>query len=94
MGSSRYSGASMLSPVDVSYIADTIIMLRFFEARGEVRKALSVIKKRTGKHENTLREFGIRRNTLHVGGPLKQFRGVLTGVPEFAGGSLKTARTA
>jgi circadian clock protein KaiC len=86
-------GASMLTPVDVSYIADTIFILRFFEAGGEVRKALSVIKKRTGKHENTLREFGIVKNKLHVGEPLNQFRGVLTGVPEFVGGSLKTLRT-
>jgi circadian clock protein KaiC len=68
-------------------------MLRFFEALGEVKKALSVIKKRTGKHENTLREFGVVKNKLHVGQPLKQFRGVLTGVPEFVGGSLKTTRS-
>jgi circadian clock protein KaiC len=86
-------GSAMLSPVDVSYIADTIFMLRFFEATGQVRKALSVVKKRTGKHENTLREFGIVKDRLHVGQPLTEFRGVLTGVPEFVGGSLKTART-
>ena len=86
-------GAAMLSPVDVSYIADTIFMLRFFEALGEVRKALSVVKKRTGNHENTLREFGVVKNRLHVGEPLTQFRGVLTGVPEFVGGSLKTTRS-
>jgi circadian clock protein KaiC len=85
-------GSAMLSPVDVSYIADTIFMLRFFEALGEVRKALSVVKKRTGKHENTLREFGVKKNKLHVGEPLTEFRGVLTGVPEFVGGSLKTTR--
>jgi circadian clock protein KaiC len=86
-------GPSMLSPVDVSYIADTIFMLRFFEALGQVKKALSVVKKRTGKHENTLREFGIVKNKLCVGEPLTQFRGVLTGVPEFVGGSLKVARS-
>jgi circadian clock protein KaiC len=86
-------GAAMLSPVDVSYIADTIFMLRFFEAGGQVRKALSVVKKRTGKHENTLREFGVVNNKLHVGEPLTEFRGVLTGVPEFVGGSLKSARS-
>jgi circadian clock protein KaiC len=85
-------GAAMFSPIDVSYIADTIFMLRFFEALGEVKKALSVVKKRTGKHESTLREFGVVRNKLHVGEPLAQFRGVLTGVPEFVGGSLKTTR--
>jgi circadian clock protein KaiC len=68
------------------YIADTIFMLRF-EAGGQVRKALSVVKKRTGKHENRLREFGVVKNKLHVGEPLTHFRGVLTGVPEFVGGS-------
>jgi circadian clock protein KaiC len=86
-------GASMLTPVDVSYIADTIFILRFFEAFGQVRKALSVVKKRTGIHENTLREFGVVKGRLHVGEPLTQFRGVLTGVPEFVGGSLKTTRS-
>ena len=86
-------GPSMLTPVDVSYIADTIFMLRFFEAFGQVRKALSVVKKRTGIHENTLREFGVVKGRLHVGEPLTQFRGVLTGVPEFVGGSLKTTRS-
>jgi circadian clock protein KaiC len=78
-------GQSMLSPVDVSYIADTTFMLRFFEARGEVRKALSVVKKRTGLHETTIREFGVRHGRLHVGEPLVSFRGVLSGVPEYVG---------
>jgi circadian clock protein KaiC len=85
-------GQAMLSPIDVSYIADTIFMLRFFEAAGEVRKALSVVKKRTGRHETTIRELGVRKNQLHVGEPLNGFRGVLTGVPEFVGGSLSAAR--
>ena len=73
---------SMRSPIDVSYIADTIFMLRFFEANGEVRKALSVIKKRTGQHEATIREIFVQHGKLRVGDPLVNFRGVLTGVPE------------
>jgi circadian clock protein KaiC len=82
-------GNSMVSPIDVSYIADTIFMMRFFEAEGQVRKALSVVKKRTGKHETSIREVAIDNGRLTVGEPLTQFRGVLTGVPEFTGGSLK-----
>jgi circadian clock protein KaiC len=76
-------GQNMSSPIDVSYIADTMFMMRFFEAEGEVRKALSVLKKRTGFHETTIREIGVRDNTLWVGEPLASFRGVLTGVPEY-----------
>jgi circadian clock protein KaiC len=83
-------GNAMASPIDVSYIADTIFMMRFFEAAGEVRKALSVVKKRTGKHETSIRQIGIEKGHLTVGEPLTQFRGVLTGVPEFMGGALKT----
>jgi circadian clock protein KaiC len=71
-------------PIDVSYVADTVILLRYFEAFGEVRQAISVIKKRTGKHERTVREFRID-NGLAVGDPLREFRGVLTGSPEFIG---------
>jgi circadian clock protein KaiC len=70
----------MKSPVDVTYLADSVIMLRFFEARGAVRRAISVIKKRTGKHEDTIREFWIN-DGLHVGEPLVQFHGVLRGTP-------------
>ncbi|HTR87210.1 MAG TPA: ATPase domain-containing protein [Reyranella sp.] len=70
----------MRSPVDITYLADTVILLRFFEARGAVRRAISVIKKRTGKHEETIREFWID-NGVHVGEPLTQFHGVLRGVP-------------
>ena len=77
-------GQNMMSPIDVSYIADTMFMMRFFEARGEVRKALSVLKKRTGLHETTIREIGVRKNALWVGEPLAHFRGVLSGVPEYA----------
>jgi circadian clock protein KaiC len=81
-------GQNMASPVDVSYIADTMFMMRFFEAKGQVRKALSVLKKRTGLHETTIREIGVRRNALWVGEPLVGFRGILTGVPEYVGTSL------
>jgi circadian clock protein KaiC len=70
----------MKSPVDVTYLADAVIMLRFFEAHGSVRRAISVIKKRTGKHEDTIREFWIK-DGLHVGEPLTQFQGVLRGTP-------------
>ncbi len=76
-------GQNMMSPIDVSYIADTMFMMRFFEAQGEVRKALSVLKKRTGLHETTIREIGVRKNALWVGEPLVHFRGVLSGVPEY-----------
>lgn len=71
----------MTSPVDVTYLADTVVMLRFFEADGAVHKAISVIKKRTGKHEYTIRELFIDDAGLRVGPPLDGFRGVLTGVP-------------
>src|SRR3546814_12036769 len=60
----------MKAPVDVTYLADTVILLRYFEARGEVRRALSVIKKRTGMHESTIREFRIGKVGLTVGEPL------------------------
>lgn len=72
----------MSSPIDVTYLADTVLMFRFFEADGAVHKALSVLKKRTGKHEHTIRELFIDRAGIRVGPPLDAFRGVLTGVPE------------
>jgi circadian clock protein KaiC len=78
-------GQAMSSPIDVSYIADTIFMMRFFEAGGTVHKALSVVKRRTGRHETSIREFGVYDNRLKVGAPLTQFRGVLAGVPEYLG---------
>jgi circadian clock protein KaiC len=76
---------SMTAPVDLSYLADTVVMLRFFEAAGSVRKAISVIKKRTGYHESTIREYKITKQGVEVGEPLKEFQGVLTGVPTFVG---------
>lgn len=74
---------TMDSPVDVSYLADTVLMLRYFEAEGAVHRAVSVIKKRTGAHENTIRELKITPQGLRVGEPLTRFRGVLTGVPSY-----------
>jgi circadian clock protein KaiC len=76
----------MKSPVDVTYLADSVILLRFFEAQGSVRRAISVIKKRTGKHEDTIREFWIN-DGLHVGQPLTQFHGILRGTPVLSDGS-------
>jgi circadian clock protein KaiC len=71
----------MRSPVDVTYLADTVILLRYFEAAGRVRRAISVVKKRTGAHEDTIREFQIDYRGISLGEPLTQFQGVLRGVP-------------
>jgi circadian clock protein KaiC len=78
-------GRDMPAPVDASYLADTVILLRYFEARGEVRQAISVMKKRSGKHERTIRELRIDQRGLHVGAPLSVFQGVLSGTPEYLG---------
>jgi circadian clock protein KaiC len=75
----------MQSPVDVTYLADTVILLRYFEARGRVRRAVSVVKKRTGPHEDTIREFRIDDRGITLGEPLVQFQGVLRGVPTLVG---------
>lgn len=77
-------GSQMSSPIDASYLADAVILLRYFEARGEVRQAISVVKKRGGVHERTIREFGMD-GALKIGEPLRKFRGVLTGVPVYEG---------
>jgi circadian clock protein KaiC len=78
-------GSQMQAPVDASYLADAVLLLRYFEARGEVRQALSVVKKRGGIHERTIREFGMREGRIRVGATLRDFRGVLTGVPVYEG---------
>ena len=75
---------NMQSPLDVTYLADTVVTFRFFEADGAVHKAISVIKKRTGAHEHTIREFTINTGDIAVSAPLTQFRGVLSGVPVMA----------
>ena len=80
----------MKAPVDVTYLADTVLLLRYFEAFGRVRRAISVIKKRTGPHEDTIRELRIGKQGISVGEPLTDFQGILRGVPVLVGeGSLK-----
>ena len=78
-------GSQMHAPVDASYLADAVLLLRYFEARGEVRQAVSVVKKRGGIHERTIREFGMNDGKIRVGATLRDFRGVLTGVPVYEG---------
>lgn len=80
-------GSYMQTPVDVSYLADAILLLRYFEAYGEVRQAISVVKKRSGRHERTIRELKLGPNGVRVGAPLKNFQGVLAGTPTFLGGT-------
>jgi circadian clock protein KaiC len=72
----------MKTPVDVTYLADTVILLRYFEALGRVRRAISVVKKRTGSHEDTIREYMIGRHGITLGEPLVGFQGILRGVPD------------
>jgi circadian clock protein KaiC len=79
-------GQSMSSPTDVSYLADNVLLLRYFEAHGEVRQALSVVKRRSGPHERSIRELQIKDSKICIGDPLKNFVGVLTGTPEYRGG--------
>jgi len=74
-------GAAMNTPVDASYLADAVILLRYFEARGEVRQAISIVKKRGSEHERTIREFRMTGGRIEVGEPLRDFRGVLSGTP-------------
>jgi circadian clock protein KaiC len=76
----------MVAPVDVSYLADTVLMLRFFEARGQVRKALSVLKRRSGRHSTEIREMIFESTGLRIGAALNDLEGVLTGVPRQAVG--------
>jgi circadian clock protein KaiC len=75
----------MKAPVDVTYLADTVVLLRYFEAAGRVRRAISVIKKRTSAHEDTIREYRIGAAGITLGDPLENFQGVLRGVPELIG---------
>lgn len=80
-------GSNMHSPVDTTYLADNVILFRYFEARGHVRRAISVVKKRNGRHEATIRELGVGEEGIKIGEPLSDFHGILTGVPQFTGGS-------
>jgi circadian clock protein KaiC len=75
----------MKTPVDVTYLADTVVLLRYFEALGRVRRAISVIKKRTSAHEDTIREYRIGSSGIILGEPLVNFQGVLRGVPTLVG---------
>jgi circadian clock protein KaiC len=74
-------GTQMNMPVDASYLADAVVLLRYFEFEGEVRQAISVVKKRGGAHERTIRSFGLTARGIEIGAPLHDFRGILTGVP-------------
>jgi circadian clock protein KaiC len=76
---------SMQTPIDMSYLADSVVLMRYFEAGGSVRQAISILKKRTGDHERTIREFRMGPGGLQIGEPLAGFHGVLTGVPEYKG---------
>jgi len=76
---------TMTTPVDVTYLADTVVLLRYFEAMGRVRRAISVIKKRMGAHEDTIREYRIDGGGITLGEPLTNFQGVLRGVPTMVG---------
>jgi circadian clock protein KaiC len=75
----------MQSPVDVTYLADTVVLLRYFEALGRVRRAISIVKKRTGRHEDTIREYRIDERGMVLGEPLTAYQGILRGVPAIAG---------
>jgi circadian clock protein KaiC len=78
-------GSNMAPPVDLSYLADNVLLLRYFESSGRVFKAVSVIKKRTGHHEDAIRELRISRQGIEVGEELTQFQGVLSGIPSYTG---------
>lgn len=78
-------GMQMSSPVDASYLADAVLLLRYFEDRGRIRQAISMIKKRGGQHERTIREFSLQNGHIEVGEPLQGFRGVLSGIPNLEG---------
>jgi circadian clock protein KaiC len=75
----------MTSPIDLSYLADNVLLLRYFEMHGEIRKALSVVKKRGGVHERSIRELALGKGKIEVGQSLTDFRGLLTGTPVYLG---------
>jgi circadian clock protein KaiC len=82
-------GGNIQVPVDASYLADTVILVRYFEIVGEVRQAISVIKKRTGRHERTIRELRFGNHGLELGDPLRDFLGVMSGMPQYNGKTLR-----
>lgn len=75
----------METPVDISYLSDAVLMLRYFEAEGRVRRALSVLNKRSGAHEDTIREYQLTSDGIKLGPPLTEFRGIFTGSPTYTG---------
>jgi circadian clock protein KaiC len=79
------AGTGRAGEIDVSYLADTVLLFRYFEAEAEIRQAISILKKRTGKHERTIRQLVIQEDGIKVGEPLKGFFGIMTGVPEYHG---------
>jgi circadian clock protein KaiC len=81
-----------MAPLDLSYLADTVLLFRYFEDRGMVRRALFVIKRRSGPHEATIREMTLGPYSIGVGDPLAEFRGVLTGNPTYEGDRLRDQR--
>ena len=81
---------AMQSTVDLTYLADTVVLSRYYEDRGEVKQALSVIKKRSGHHERTIREMRLSKNGIALGEPLRTLQGVLSGVPTFLSDASKT----
>jgi circadian clock protein KaiC len=85
MAQSGIVGTDMGSPIDVSYLADNVLLFRYFEWRGAVRQAVSVVKRRSGPHERSIRELRMAPNQIEIGGPLHDFEGILTGVPKFLG---------
>jgi circadian clock protein KaiC len=85
MAQSGIVGTDMGSPIDVSYLADNVLLFRYFEWRGAVRQAVSVVKRRSGPHERSIRELRMVPNQIEIGGPLQDFEGILTGVPKFLG---------
>ncbi len=78
-------GSTMSSPVEASYLADTVVVLRYFEHRGGLKRAISALKKRTGRHEGAIREIWFDADGIHLSGPVLHLRGILTGVPTESG---------
>jgi circadian clock protein KaiC len=75
----------METPIDMSYLSDAVMMLRYFEFSGTVRRALSVVKKRSGNHEHTIREYRLGPQGIHLGPPLTGFSGIFAGTPRYTG---------
>jgi circadian clock protein KaiC len=86
-------GNALAGPAEVSYLADTVLLVRYFEAEGAVRRAISVVKKRTGAHESTIREYLISSDGIRIGDPLTSFQGVLTGTPTYVPEEARSRRS-